>query len=146
MRSIDRVVVVLLIVAIIAISTAFAVFSFYDPIQAGVFEGAKELIGAPVQWQFNFQHPFSETERELYRFHNFLLGINVAICALVAGLVTIAVWLFRSSRHPVPGRSTHNTPLELLWTILPIVVLVVMAPGHSRCCTKSRSFRNRMSA
>jgi hypothetical protein len=76
MHSSDRIVVVLLVVGIIVISTAFAVFSFYDPIQAAVFEGAKEVIGAPVQWQFNFQHPFSENERDLYRFHNFLLGIN----------------------------------------------------------------------
>ena len=126
MRSIDRIVVGLLVVGITAISTAFAVFSFYDPIQAAVFEGAKEVIGAPIQWQFNFQHPFSENERDLYRFHNFLLGINIAICALVAGLVVVAVWLFRSSRHPVPGRTTHNTSLELLWTILPVIVLVVI--------------------
>jgi len=126
MRSIDRIVIALFIVAIIAVSTAFAVFSFYDPIQAAVFEGAKEVIGAPVQWQFNFQHPFSENERDLYRFHNFLLGINVAICALVAGLVVVAVWLFRSSRHPIPARTTHNTRLETTWTILPAIVLVII--------------------
>src|SRR5262249_39999341 len=108
MRSIDRIIVASLVVAVIAVGTAFAVFSFYDPIQAAANEGAKEVTGAPVPWQFNFQHPLSELEHDLYRFHNFLLGINIAICGLVAALVAIAMWLFRASRHPNAARTTHN--------------------------------------
>jgi len=107
-------------------STAFALFSFYDPIQASALERAKDLVGLPAQWQFNFQHPFSQTERELYRFHNFLLGIDVAICALVTTLVVIAICLFRKSRNPVPTSTTHNTTLEVTWTILPVIVLMVI--------------------
>src|SRR4051812_8863129 len=124
MRSKDLIVLVLVLLAIIGLSTAFMVFSFYDPIQAAAFERTQQVIGAPIQWQFNFQHPFSETERDLYRFHNFLLGINVGICVLVASLVAIVVWLFRASRHPSPSRTTHNTTLEVLWTILPVIILV----------------------
>jgi cytochrome c oxidase subunit 2 len=126
MRSVDRIIALALVVAIIAISTAFAVFSFYDPIQAAVIERAKEAVGAPVEWQFNLQHPFSEIARYLFRFHNFLLGINIAIVGLIAALVAIAVWLFRSSRNPVPAHTTHNTPLEMLWTVVPVIVLLVI--------------------
>lgn len=126
MRSTDKLVIALLIVAIVSVSVAFAVFSFYDPIQAAFYAGLQQTIGVPVEWQFNFQHPFSEIARNLYRFHNFLLGINIAICTLVAGLVLAAVWLFRASRHPEPARTTHNTPLEVLWTILPVAILVVI--------------------
>src|SRR5262249_55604286 len=114
------------VVAIIAISTAFAVFSFYDPIQSAVIERTKEAVGAPVDWQFNFQYPFSGTGRDIYRLHNFLLGISIAIVGLIAVLVAIAVWLFRSHRNPVPARTTHNTPLEMLWTVVPVIVLLVI--------------------
>jgi len=126
MRSTDKMVIALLIVAVASLGAAFAVFSFYDPIQAAFFGPQQQIIGVPVEWQFNFQHPFSELARYLYRFHNFLLGINIAICSLVAGLVMVAVWLYRASRHPEPARTTHNTPLEVAWTILPVIVLLVI--------------------
>lgn len=126
MRWIDRLVVAFLIIAILSAGAAFAAFSFFDPIQAAFYKHLPRIIGVPVEWQFNFQHPFSELARYLYRFHNFLLGINIAICALVAGLVMVAVWLYRASRHPEPARTTQNTPLEVAWTILPVIVLVVI--------------------
>jgi cytochrome c oxidase subunit 2 len=127
MRWTDKVIVAALVLGIVAFGTAFAVFSFYDPIQAAFYSRAQNIVGIPIEWQFNFQHPFSETEHHLYRFHNFLLGLNVAICALVASLVAVAVWLFRASRHPVPARTTHNTPLEVTWTIVPVIILAIMA-------------------
>jgi cytochrome c oxidase subunit 2 len=127
MRWTDKVIAAALVLGIVAFGTAFAVFSFYDPIQAAFYSRAQNIIGIPIEWQFNFQHPFSETEHHLYRFHNFLLGLNVAICALVASLIAVAVWLFRASRHPVPARTTHNTPLEVTWTIVPVIILAIMA-------------------
>jgi cytochrome c oxidase subunit II len=127
MRWTDKVLVAALVLGIVAFGTAFAVFSFYDPIQAAFYSRAQNIVGIPIEWQFNFQHPFSETEHHLYRFHNFLLGLNVAICALVACLIAVAVWLFRASRHPVPARTTHNTPLEVTWTIVPVIILAIMA-------------------
>ena len=126
MRSIDKAVVALLIIAIVFVAAAFAAFSIYDPIQAAFYARLQHITGVPVEWQFNFQHPFSTLARYLYQFHNFLLGINIAICALVAGLVMVAVWLYRASRHPEPARTTHNTPLEVAWTILPVIVLLVI--------------------
>src|SRR5437879_1345517 len=126
MRSSDKLVIALLIIVIVAVSVAFAAVSFYDPIQVAFYARLQQVLGVPVEWQFNFQHPFSEIARNLYRFHNFLLGINVAICALVAALVMVAVWLFRASCHPDPARTAHNTPLEVAWTILPGIVLVVI--------------------
>jgi cytochrome c oxidase subunit 2 len=126
MRSSDRIVIAFLVVAVASLGAAFAVFSFYDPIQTAFHASLEQIIGVPVEWQFNFQYPFSELARHLYRFHNFLLAINIAICALVACLVMVAVWLYRASRHPQPARTTHNTPLEVTWTILPVIVLLVI--------------------
>ncbi|HEY1365381.1 MAG TPA: cytochrome c oxidase subunit II [Xanthobacteraceae bacterium] len=127
MRRIDKVVIPALVIAIACGGVAFALFSFYDPIQAAFFAQAAKIVGGPVEWQFNFQHPFSEIEHDLYRFHSFLLGLNIAVCGLVAVLVVVAVWLFRGSRHPVPSRTAHNTPLEVTWTIIPVVILTGIA-------------------
>jgi heme/copper-type cytochrome/quinol oxidase subunit 2 len=127
MRRSDRLVIATLTGGIGLAAAAFAVFSFYDPIQAAFYATESSALGLPVQWQFNFQHPFSEVERDLYRFHNFLLAIRVAICALVTILVAVATWLFRASRHPVPSRITHNTPLEVTWTLAPVMVLMTIA-------------------
>jgi cytochrome c oxidase subunit II len=126
MRSRDKIVIALLFAGVASLSAAFAVFSFYDPIQAAFHAPQQQVMGVPVEWQFNFQHPFSELASQLYRFHNFLLAVNIAICALVAGLVMAAVWLYRASRHPEPARTSHNTALEVVWTILPVIVLLVI--------------------
>jgi cytochrome c oxidase subunit II len=126
MRSTDKMVVALLIIGVALIAVAFAAFSFYDPIQAAFHARQQQVTGVPVEWQFNIQHPFSDIGRQLYRFHNFLLGINIAICALVAGLVMAAIWLYRASRHSEPARTSHNTALEVAWTILPVIVLLVI--------------------
>src|SRR5262249_8773309 len=117
----------LLVIGAVTLSAGFAAFAFYDPIQAAYFAHAEKIIGAPVPWQFNFQHAFSDTERDLYRFHNFLLGINIVIFALVATLLIAAVYLFRASRHPVPNPVTHNTALEVVWTVLPVILLIAIA-------------------
>jgi cytochrome c oxidase subunit 2 len=136
MRSSDKLAIGLIVIAMVAASVGFALFSFYDPIQAAHFADAETITGAPVPWQFNFQHPFSATERDLYTFHNFLLGINVAICALVATLVIVAVYRFRASRHPTPGRTTHNTSLEVFWTVGPVILLMVIALWSFRLLRK----------
>jgi len=64
---------------------------------------------------------------DLFRFHNFLLGINIAICALVLSLLLFAVWRFRRSKNPLPSKVTHNTALEIAWTVLPVLILVAIA-------------------
>jgi cytochrome c oxidase subunit 2 len=127
LRWADRIAITLIVTGIALGAAAFAVFSFYDPVQAAFFSHAQTVVGIPVEWQFNFQHPFSDNEQDLYRFHNFLLGLSVAICALVTSLVAVAIWRFRQSRHPVAARTTHNTPLEVIWTLVPAFVLIIMA-------------------
>jgi cytochrome c oxidase subunit II len=127
LRWTDKIAITLIVTGIAVGAAAFAVFSFYDPIQAAFFSHEQSVLGIPVEWQFNFQHPFSENEHDLYRFHNVLLGLSVAICALVATLVAVAVWRFRASRHPNAARTTHNTPLEVIWTLVPAFVLIIMA-------------------
>jgi cytochrome c oxidase subunit 2 len=87
----------------------------------------KAALGRPVDWELNFQYGGSLFEKELLRFHNLLFGVDLAICALVAVLLLYSVWRFRKSRNAVPSRRTHNTRLEILWTVVPGLILVGLA-------------------
>src|SRR5260370_26253313 len=59
--------------------------------------------------------------------NDLLLIIISLICAFVAGLIIYAVWRFHASRNPVPTTTTHNTAIEIAWTGLPILILVITA-------------------
>ena len=98
-----------------------------DPIQRANTANNSTALGAPVSWQLNLQYPFSPLASDMFRFHNFLLGINIAICALVLSLLLFAVWRFRRSKNPAPSKVTHNTALEIAWTLLPVLILVAIA-------------------
>ncbi|MGQ9371630.1 cytochrome c oxidase subunit II [Azospirillum sp. A39] len=60
-------------------------------------------------------------------FHSLLLWIMVAICALVVGLLAYVAIRFRASANPTPSRTSHNTVVEVAWTVLPVILLVVIA-------------------
>lgn len=89
--------------------------------------GSSPVIGAPEPWQLNFQAPHSPVGHGLYVFHNFLLVINIAICAFVLILIVFVIWRFRKSVHPEPSTTSHNTVLEVTWTVVPIVILLAIA-------------------
>src|SRR4029079_13400576 len=59
--------------------------------------------------------------------HNLLLVIITLISLFVLGLLLYVMWRFHASRNPTPSQNTHHTVLEILWTILPIVILVGIA-------------------
>jgi cytochrome c oxidase subunit II len=59
--------------------------------------------------------------------HDLLLVIITLISVFVAGLIIYAVWRFHASRNPVPTTTTHNTFIEIAWTVLPILILVFIA-------------------
>lgn len=108
------------------IAVAFGAVAMSDVVQRFArAHGA--AAGLPVAWQLNFHWPNSAFQRDLYDFHNLLLGIDIAICALVAILILFAVWRYRRSRNPVPSGLTHNTALEVTWTVIPALILVVIA-------------------
>jgi len=108
-------------------SVAFGWLSMIDVVQLADEAHGSSIIGAPVEWQLNFQYPFSPLARDLFRFHNYLLAINIAICALVLTLLLFAVWRLRRSKNPAPSKVSHNTVLEMIWTIVPVLILVAIA-------------------
>jgi cytochrome c oxidase subunit II len=83
--------------------------------------------GAPKPWQMNFQPAASPVMDMIESLHNLLLFIIVAISAFVLALLAYACIRFRADRNPVSSRRTHNSVLEIAWTAIPVLILVVIA-------------------
>lgn len=82
------------------------------------------VIGAPKPEGIGFQPAATELAREVYWLDNFILVIISAICAFVVLLLLIAILRFNRRANPTPSTFTHNSPLEVTWTLVPIVILV----------------------
>jgi cytochrome c oxidase subunit 2 len=83
--------------------------------------------GAPVDRQLNLPEGASVVARQLSSFHNELLVIITAITVFVLILLAYVAVRYRRAANPNPSRTTHNTLLEVLWTAIPVIILVVIA-------------------
>ena len=81
----------------------------------------------PRPWQIGMQPPATEVMDRLSAFHFALLIIIFAIAIFVLALLVVAMWRFNHQRHPVPTRTSHNTVIEMLWTVVPVMILVGIA-------------------
>ena len=93
----------------------------------GVGGSALAGLGQPTPWQMGFQQSAAPTMDDIVWFHNFVLWIIVAITAFVLALLVIVMVKFNARANPTPSRTTHNTLLEVAWTVIPVVILVVIA-------------------
>jgi len=84
-------------------------------------------MGQPSPWQTGLQEPATEVAEYMHWFHDGLLWIITAIVLLVLALLVYVMVRFNEKKNPVPSRTTHNALLEVAWTILPVLVLVVIA-------------------
>src|ERR1700719_2416764 len=81
----------------------------------------------PKPWQFGMQPPATVVEERLSTFHDALLIIIALITAFVLCLLGWVIWRFNHRSNPVPSRTTHNTVIEMLWTVVPVLILVIIA-------------------
>ena len=81
----------------------------------------------PQPWQMNFRPAATPVMEDIVSFHNLLLIIEVLIVLFVLGLMVYIVIKFNAKANPVPTKTTHNSFLEVMWTVIPIVILVVIA-------------------
>ena len=82
----------------------------------------------PKDWQLGFQKPASQSMYEIVKFHDYMLvPIIVAISGFVLFLMAYTCIRFRASRNPNPSKRTHNVAVEILWTLIPCLILIVMA-------------------
>ena len=81
----------------------------------------------PHNWAFGMQPPATPVKERIHAFHNELLVIITLITLFVMGLLAYVCIKFNAKVHPVPTRTTHNTVVEVLWTVVPVVILVIIA-------------------
>ena len=84
-------------------------------------------VGHPEPWQIDMQVPVTDLARATYRFHQWVNWIVVAIVLFVLALIIAVIVKFNERAHPTPSRTTHNTMLEVAWTIVPVLILVAIA-------------------
>jgi len=81
----------------------------------------------PHPWQLGMQEPGSIVKDSLHHFHNMLLWIITIVTIFVLALLVYTMVRFRASANPSPTRTSHNTLLEIAWTAIPVLILVVIA-------------------
>ena len=80
--------------------------------------------GQSVPWQLGMQDSVTPVMDDIMSFHNMLLVIITAITLFVLALLLIVIVKFNSKANPVPSKTTHNTLIEVAWTVIPVLILV----------------------
>ena len=83
--------------------------------------------GHPEPWQIAMQNPVTPIASELHSFHTLLMWIVTAITVFVAGLIAWCAFRFNERANPTPSKTAHNTAIEIAWTIVPVLILVLIA-------------------
>ncbi len=82
--------------------------------------------GLPTPWQIDFQTPVTPVMEAIYSFHAFLTILSAAITVFVMVLLGICIFRFNERANPVPSKTTHHTALEIVWTVIPAIILIVV--------------------
>ena len=84
-------------------------------------------LGQPAPWEYKLQEAASPVMENITWFHDFLFVLITIITLFVLALLVIVVVKFNAKANPVPSRTTHNTLIEVAWTLIPVLILVGIA-------------------
>ena len=93
---------------------------------ASAQESAK-VMGQPAPWEYKLQEAATPVMENITWFHNFLLWLIIGITLFVLVLLVLVVVKFSAKANPVPSKTTHNTLIEVAWTLIPVLILVAVA-------------------
>lgn len=83
---------------------------------------------ASVNWQMGFNESVTTVMNDIVHLHDrILLPIIVAISVFVLFLLLYSIFKFRASKNPIPSKTSHNTFIEVMWTVIPCLILIVIA-------------------
>jgi cytochrome c oxidase subunit 2 len=109
-------------------NTWFKAFSVFAALSSFLFSTtARAELGQPRNWQLGFQEAVTPIMRQLTDFHNFLLILITVITLFVLALLVYVALRFNENANPKPSKTSHHTLLEVAWTVVPILILVVIA-------------------
>ena len=86
-----------------------------------------QAVGAPKPWEIGMQAAYGPLKAQEIWLHDIVLVIITLITLFVAGLLGWVMYRYNAERNPVPTRTSHNTVIEILWTVIPVLILVVIA-------------------
>jgi len=115
--------------------SAPALLKFSKRTATVLFGGAAALFGLgsaafaaqPHPWQISFQEAASPVMEQINSFNTFTLWIVVPIVLFVLLLLILCAVKFNRKANPTPSKTTHNTMIEIVWTVAPVLILVVLA-------------------
>ena len=81
-----------------------------------------EDLGQPAPWEFRLQASATPVMDSIMRFHDWLLVVITVITLFVLALLVIVVVKFNAKANPVPSKTTHNTLIEVAWTLIPVLI------------------------
>jgi cytochrome c oxidase subunit 2 len=84
------------------------------------------ILGVPVPGGLNYQPAATELAHDTHWLSHWVHGIMTAIVALVLALLAIVIFRYNRAANPTPGRWTHNTRLEIAWTLVPVLILILI--------------------
>ncbi len=84
-------------------------------------------LGQPSPWQLSFQQSATPIMEQITWFHDFLLVIITLITLFVLALLLIVIFKFNARANPIPSKTTHNALIEVIWTVVPVIILVAIA-------------------
>jgi cytochrome c oxidase subunit 2 len=96
-------------------------------VAAMVTAWAGTALALPQNWGMTFQPANSPVMERIENFHTLLLYIITAICLFVLALLLWIVIRYNQRANPVPSKTHHNTLLEVVWTVIPVIILVIIA-------------------
>lgn len=88
---------------------------------------ARAQVGQPADWQISMQTPVTATAQNMYAFHTGLVWVITAITLFVGALLLVVMLRYNERKNPTPSRTSHNTMVEVAWTVIPILILVGIA-------------------
>jgi cytochrome c oxidase subunit 2 len=83
--------------------------------------------GQPEPWQIAMQTPVTPLAAEAHSFHTLLMWLITLITVFVAGLIGYCMFRFNEKANPTPSKTAHNTAIEIAWTVVPVLILVLIA-------------------
>src|SRR5258708_20330102 len=93
-------------------------------------------LGQAAAWEYSLQESASPVMDNIIWFHNFLLWLITIITLFVLALLVVVVVKFNARSNPVPSRTTHNTLIEVAWTLIPVLILVSIAVPSFRLLSR----------
>jgi cytochrome c oxidase subunit II len=85
------------------------------------------VVGAPKPWEMGMQQAYGPLKEREIALHTLVFWIITIITLLVAGLLLWVMIKHNAKRNPVPSQTTHNTVIEVIWTVAPVLILVIIA-------------------